>query len=57
MVKVDLSGISEFVDPMSLDYASAAAAHRALFEKTGEGSDVPFFRNSGKYLTIYIYIC
>ena len=39
MVKVDLSGLATFVDPMSLDYAAAAEAHRALADGTGKGSD------------------
>lgn len=39
MIKVDLSGASAFFDPAELDFASAAAAHRALSEKTGAGSE------------------
>ena len=38
MIKVDLSGIRSTVDPAALDYAATAAAHRALREGTGEGS-------------------
>ena len=39
MVKVDLSGTSAFFDPAELDFASAAAAHRTLSEKSGAGSE------------------
>ena len=39
MVKVDLSGTSAFFDPAELDFAAAAAAHRAIIDKTGAGSD------------------
>lgn len=39
MVKVDLSGTSAFFDPAELDFASAAAAHRTLSDKSGAGSE------------------
>ncbi len=39
MVKVDLSGVSAFVDPAELDFAAASMAHRELVDKTGAGSD------------------
>lgn len=39
MVKVDLSGAARFFDPAQLDFAGAAAAHRALSEGTGAGND------------------
>ena len=39
MVKVDLSGAASFFDTAGPDYASAAAAHRALSDGTGAGSD------------------
>ena len=39
MVKVDLSGAASFFDPAGPDYAAAAAAHRALSDGSGAGSD------------------
>ena len=39
MVKVDLSGCAPFFDASGPDYASAAAAHRQLSEKTGPGAE------------------
>ncbi|MDO4749347.1 MAG: glucose-6-phosphate isomerase [Eubacteriales bacterium] len=39
MVKFDLGGAVPFLDPAGLDYASAAAAHRALTEGLGQGAD------------------
>lgn len=39
MVKVDLTGCSEFVKTEELDYALAAQAHRTLTDKIGEGSE------------------
>ena len=39
MVKVDLSGASQFFEPAGPDYAAAAAAHRALSDGSGLGSD------------------
>ncbi len=39
MIKVDLSGASQFFDTAGPDYASAAAAHRLLEEKSGPGAE------------------
>ena len=39
MIKVDLSGCTSFIESPGLDYASAAAAHRVLCEKTGQGAE------------------
>ena len=39
MVKVDLSGLSNFLDLEKLDFAAASEAHRALLDGTGAGSN------------------
>lgn len=39
MIKVDLSGASQFFTGMGPDYAAVASAHRTLAEGTGLGSD------------------
>ena len=39
MIKVDLSGAESFFDASGPDYAAAAAAHRALADKTGLGHE------------------
>ena len=39
MIKVDLSGAAQFFDAAGPDYASAAAAHRVLEEKSGPGAE------------------
>jgi len=39
MVKVDLSGATPFLGLAGLDYASAAAAHRALADGLGQGAE------------------
>ena len=39
MVKVDLSGASDFFVDGGPDYAAAAEAHRVLAGRTGAGSD------------------
>jgi len=39
MVKVDLTGAVQFYDAAGPDYAAAAAAHRTLIDRSGEGSD------------------
>ena len=39
MIKVDLTGCSSFFDAPGPDFAAAAAAHRVLSEKTGQGAE------------------
>ncbi len=39
MIRIDLTGCSQFFDASGPDYAAAAAAHRVLTEKTGQGAD------------------
>ena len=39
MIKVDLSGCKPFFEASGPDYAAAAAAHRVLTEKTGQGAE------------------
>ena len=39
MIKVDLSGCKQFFEAAGPDYAAAAAAHRVLTEKTGQGAE------------------
>lgn len=38
MIQVNLSGIEKFVDVSAGDYSAAAAAHRALSERSGKGA-------------------
>ena len=39
MIKVDLTGCSQFFEASGPDFASAASAHRVLTEKTGQGAE------------------
>ena len=39
MIKVDLTGCTPFFDASGPDFAAAAAAHRVLSEKTGQGAE------------------
>ena len=39
MIKVDLTGCASFFDASGPDFAAAAAAHRVLSEKTGQGAE------------------
>lgn len=39
MIQVNLSGIEKFVDVSAGDYSAAAAAHRALNERSGDGAE------------------